>query len=66
VQSANSKAIIAAAQQAGASVAQETADAITFEIVGNAEKIGSVVEILRPYGIQELARSGCVALTPIH
>ena len=37
--------------------------AMTIEIVGNAEKIIAFMEIMRPFGIKETARTGRIALT---
>lgn len=39
---------------------QET---ITLEVTGNAEKIEKLVAELQPYGIRDVARTGCVAMT---
>jgi len=33
-----------------------------IEVTGNTEKIDNFIELMRPYGIKELARSGAVAL----
>ena len=33
-----------------------------IEVTGSAEKIDNFIELMRPYGIKELARSGVVAL----
>lgn len=35
---------------------------LTFEITGDSKKIKAFEELLRPYGILELVRTGCVAL----
>jgi acetolactate synthase I/III small subunit len=39
---------------------QET---VTLEVTGNAEKIEKLVAQLQPYGVREVARTGCVAMT---
>jgi acetolactate synthase I/III small subunit len=39
------------------------ADALTVEITGTADKIDGLVEVLRPYGIVEMVRTGAVAMT---
>jgi acetolactate synthase-1/3 small subunit len=41
-------------------VANET---LIVEITGTTDKIDSFIEVLRPYGIIEMAASGAVALT---
>jgi acetolactate synthase-1/3 small subunit len=38
------------------------ADAVVFEIVGEPEELDSFEELLRPHGIQELARTGRIGL----
>jgi acetolactate synthase I/III small subunit len=35
---------------------------VIIEVTGSAEKIDNFIELMRPYGIKELARSGVVAL----
>ncbi len=37
-------------------------ESVIVEITGTEDKIESLLELLRPYGIQELARTGVVAL----
>ena len=39
-----------------------TADTITIQATGNPDKLGSLLEMLEPYGIRELVQSGLVAL----
>lgn len=34
----------------------------TIEITGDAEKIGAITELLRPFGIKEIVRTGSVAM----
>ena len=41
-------------------VNQET---VTLEVTGSADKIEKLVTLLQTYGIREVARSGCVAMT---
>ncbi|MEK4030973.1 MULTISPECIES: acetolactate synthase small subunit [Bacillaceae] len=38
-------------------------DSVTIQVVGNFEKIEAMIELLRPYGIKELSRTGQTALT---
>jgi acetolactate synthase I/III small subunit len=54
--------LIALAQATGARVADIGRDAITFEIVGRPEEISAFEELVRPYGVRELARTGCIGL----
>ncbi len=37
-------------------------DSITIEVAGNPSKLEAIVELLQPYGIRELVRSGTIAL----
>jgi acetolactate synthase I/III small subunit len=37
-------------------------DSITIEVAGNPGKLEAIVELLKPYGIRELVRSGTIAL----
>ncbi|TVP72250.1 MAG: acetolactate synthase small subunit [Nitriliruptor sp.] len=37
-------------------------DSITIEVAGNPSKLEAIVELLHPYGIRELVRSGTIAL----
>ncbi|MFL5702181.1 MAG: acetolactate synthase small subunit [Ktedonobacteraceae bacterium] len=39
---------------------QET---VTFEVTGSTDKVEKLVEQLQPYGIREVARTGCLAMT---
>ena len=36
---------------------------LTVEVTGPTDKIDSLVELLRPYGIREMVRTGVVAMT---
>jgi acetolactate synthase-1/3 small subunit len=47
---------------AGAQVADVGRDAVTFEIVGRPEQIDAFEELVRPYGVRELARTGRIGL----
>jgi len=37
-------------------------DSMTIEITGTEDKVDSLIEILRPFGIKELTRTGRVAM----
>jgi len=37
-------------------------DTLTIEITGTEDKIDGLLEVLRPYGVLEMARTGCVAM----
>jgi acetolactate synthase I/III small subunit len=37
-------------------------DSLTIEITGGGDKIDGLLEVLRPYGVLEMARTGCVAM----
>ena len=54
--------LIALTQATGARVADIGRDAITFEIVGRPEEITAFEELVRPYGVRELARTGRIGL----
>lgn len=45
-----------------ARVVDVSPDALIFEITGGEDKIESLVDVLRPYGILEMARTGIVAM----
>ncbi len=38
-------------------------ETVTLEVTGSAGKIEKLVTLLQPYGIREVARTGCVAMT---
>ena len=50
-------------QRFGAQRVDGTEETVTLEIVGSAENIEQLLEVLKPYGIREIARSGSVALS---
>jgi len=54
--------LVALSQVAGASVADIARDAITFEIVGRPEQLEAFEELVRPYGVRELVRTGRIGL----
>jgi acetolactate synthase-1/3 small subunit len=37
-------------------------DAVTVQLVGNADKLGDFLRVIEPYGIRELVQSGMVAI----
>jgi acetolactate synthase-1/3 small subunit len=43
-------------------VVDVAASSVIIEVTGSSEKIDNFIELMRPYGIKELARSGVVAL----
>ncbi len=45
-----------------AKVIDVAADAVTMQIVGNADKIADFLRVLEPFGIRELVQSGMVAI----
>jgi acetolactate synthase I/III small subunit len=54
--------LVALSQVAGARVADIGRDAITFEFVGRPEQVEAFEELVRPYGVRELVRTGRVGL----
>ena len=50
------------AEAFGAQVADLGADSIVFEMVGSPEEIDAFEELVRPHGLQELGRTGRLAL----
>jgi acetolactate synthase I/III small subunit len=45
-----------------AKVVDVSADAVTIEATGNAEKLSALLRVLEPFGVRELVQSGMVAL----
>ena len=45
-----------------ARVADVGPETLVFEIVGEPEELDSFEELVRPHGIRELARTGCIGL----
>ena len=48
-----------------AKVVDVSADSFILEMTGNAEKVNAFVELLKPLGIQDLVRTGPVAMTRV-
>ncbi|MGH9840959.1 MAG: acetolactate synthase small subunit [Blastocatellia bacterium] len=48
-----------------AKVVDVSADAFILEMTGNAEKINAFIELLKPLGIQDIVRTGPVAMTRV-
>lgn len=62
---ASANDIVGIGQQFGANALESTADAVTLEVVGSQEHIEKLLQALQPYGIQEVARSGGVAIASL-
>ncbi len=54
--------LVALSQMAGAVVADIGRDAITFEMVGRPDQVEAFEELVRPYGVRELVRTGRIGL----
>jgi acetolactate synthase-1/3 small subunit len=54
--------ILQVAEVFRARVVDVSPDALIFEITGSEDKINSLVDVLRPFGIVEMARTGVVAM----
>ena len=54
--------LIALAQAAGGRVADIGRNAITFEVVGRPDEVDAFEELVRPYGVRDLARTGRIGL----
>jgi acetolactate synthase-1/3 small subunit len=59
----NKSEIIEIANLFRAKIVNVADDALIIEAVGGAEKIDALIQILRNYGIKEVARSGTIALS---
>lgn len=46
-----------------ASIVDVTADSVTIEVTGDEEKITSLLNLVRGFGIKEIARTGRIAMT---
>ena len=54
--------LVALSQVAGATIADIGRDAMTFEIVGRPIELEAFEELVRPYGVRELVRTGRIGL----
>ena len=59
---ANRSAIIEIVNVFNAHIVDMAEDAIVLEVVGNARRVNSILTLLAPFGIQDIARTGVVAL----
>ncbi len=46
-----------------ANIVDVASDSVTIEATGDEEKINSLFNLLRGFGIKEIARTGCIAMT---
>jgi len=46
-----------------ANIVDVSSDSLMVEVTGDEEKVGSLLELLRGFGIREIARTGLIALT---
>lgn len=46
-----------------ANIVDVASDSVTIEVTGDEEKINSLFKLLRSFGIREVARTGCIAMT---
>ncbi|WP_342508654.1 acetolactate synthase small subunit [Sporosarcina sp. FSL K6-2383] len=47
----------------GARILDSSKGVVTYQVVGHPEKIEAFIELLKPYGIKELTRTGTTAMT---
>ncbi len=62
VTSKNRQEVIKAIETVGAKVAHIGAEAVTIESAGDRNKIDTLLELLKPYGIKEVVRTGRIAI----
>jgi acetolactate synthase-1/3 small subunit len=60
---ADRSAIIMVADIFRADIVDVSQECVIVEVTGVEEKIDAMIEMLRPYGIRELVRTGCVAMS---
>jgi acetolactate synthase I/III small subunit len=58
----HSHAIIELGQQYGAHIADFAAETVTLEVTGSTAQVEKLVDLLQPFGIREMARTGSVAM----
>jgi acetolactate synthase I/III small subunit len=58
----HSREIIELGRQHGAYVADITANSITLEVAGSSAQVETLITLLQPFGIREVARTGSIAL----
>jgi acetolactate synthase I/III small subunit len=58
----NRSDIMMVAQAFRAKVVDISSDKLAFEVTGNKDKIDAFIDVLKPYGVTEVARTGSVAL----
>lgn len=58
----NTSEIIELGRQHGAYLADVTATSVTLEVTGNTAHVEALVQLLQPFGLREVARTGSVAL----
>jgi len=46
-----------------ANIVDVSADSLVIEVTGDGEKVDSLMELLRGFGVREIARTGIIALT---
>lgn len=46
-----------------ANIVDVASDSVTIEVTGDEEKINSLFKLLRSFGVREVARTGCIAMT---
>ncbi|MCP3031870.1 acetolactate synthase small subunit [Halobacillus sp. A1] len=49
-----------------ATVIDVSRESMTVQVTGNSDKVDALIDLLRPYGIKELARTGLTAFTRGH
>lgn len=62
VSAKNRKELLEAIDSIGAKIANAGSKSMGIEMTGDAAKIGSLVELLKPFGILEVVRTGRVAM----
>jgi acetolactate synthase-1/3 small subunit len=46
-----------------ANIVDVASDSVTIEVTGDGDKLSSLLNLLRGFGIREIARTGCIAMT---